>query len=106
MWTSVRTVLPDFLPGAVQDAIAGFVCDAAGREAHQMQARTEGMRGRIKENLHVSEMVYDKIMELDLDELEKMVLSIRKRTALLRSCGILGFDRDRPGGHCRFWRRG
>ena len=90
----VRTVLPDFLPGAVQDAIAGFVRDAAGREAHQMvAAATEGMRGRIKENLHVSEMDYDKNMELDLDNLEKMVLSISKREVRYIEIlgGILGF---------------
>jgi uncharacterized membrane protein YheB (UPF0754 family) len=85
----VRTVLPDFIPVAVQDAIAGFVRDAAGREAHEMvAAATEGMRGRLKEDLHVGDLVYEKIMELDLDELEKMVISISKRE--LRYIEVLG----------------
>jgi uncharacterized membrane protein YheB (UPF0754 family) len=73
----VRAVLPGFLPLPVQDTIATFVCEMAGREASQMvAAATENLRGRIKQDLHVGELVFEKVMALDLDQLEKMVLSI------------------------------
>lgn len=73
----VRDLLPDFIPRPLQDTIASYLCQIADREASQMvAAATESLRGRIKEDLHVGELVSDKIMEFDLDELEQMVLHI------------------------------
>lgn len=90
----VRASIPRFIPAALQDVFAAYIRDIAEREtSHLLAEAAVSIRDRIKEDLHLGEVVVDKIMEFDLDELERMVVALsRKELRYIEVFGaVLGF---------------
>lgn len=73
----VRASLPRFLPSQLQDTLAGFIRDLAGREvAGVFDAAVQALGERVRTELRIGELVQQKVAELDLDALEQLVLRV------------------------------
>jgi uncharacterized membrane protein YheB (UPF0754 family) len=85
----VRTNLPSFIPSALGNAIIAFLCDLAERESGSVLAQVvKNLRERIRNEVRIDEVVEQKVSELDLAALEKLVIRVAKRE--LRHIELLG----------------
>lgn len=85
----VRESLPHFIPSPLQDSIIGFVRDLATRETGAMlDSVTIKLRDQMRNDVHVGEMVEQKIKELDLTALEQLILNVSHQE--LRHIEVLG----------------
>lgn len=85
----VRESLPHFIPSPLQDSIIGFVRDLATRETGAMlDSVTVKLRDQMRNDVHVGEMVEQKIKELDLTALEQLILNVSHQE--LRHIEVLG----------------
>ncbi|HHV94403.1 MAG TPA: DUF445 family protein [Firmicutes bacterium] len=85
----LREKLPSFVPEGLKAAIGGLIRDWLGQELPPLlDELTRELKERLKEDLHISQLVADKILALDLAELEALVVGISHRH--LRHLEILG----------------
>lgn len=86
--------LPRFIPQPVVNMVTTYVAEVTQRETGQLLDRIEGgVSDTIRNQLNVAEIVEEKMLEFDLDGLERLVVRVAARE--LRHIewlgGILGF---------------
>ncbi len=85
----LRQKLPPFLPDGLKSMIVGLLRDWLGQELPPLLDKlTAEVKERVRTDLHISQLVQDKIMEFDLAELEALIVRISHRH--LRHLEILG----------------
>ena len=85
----LRQKLPPFLPDGLKSIIAGLLRDWLGQELPPLLDKlTQEVKERVRTDLHISQLVQEKIMDFDLAELEALILRISHRH--LRHLEILG----------------
>lgn len=85
----VRSVLPRFVPSPLQDTLAMFARELIGRETGEaFDTAAQVLQNHVRTELHIGELVEQKVMELDLDALEQLVLKMTHQE--LRHIEVLG----------------
>lgn len=90
----LRQQLPRFIPAAVRTAIEAYVTDLVRREAVMLVERvTADAQQRLRERVQLGKLVQEKILSLDLAELEVLVNQLARRELrhIEHLGGVLGF---------------
>lgn len=90
----LRQQLPRFIPGGVKAAIEAYVLDLVRRETALLVDRVAAdAQQRLREKVQLGKLVEEKILSLDLQELEALVhrLARRELRHIERLGGVLGF---------------
>lgn len=90
----LETGLPRILPQGMRLGLAAYLRDVISREADEvLESLLADFGGRISDHIDVEALVTEKVMALDLDQLEELIIRIagREVSAVVLFGGVLGF---------------